>query len=411
MSSPLPVTPGASPSDTAPPSAPPSSGAGRVLVVDDEHAILRWVARALEPLGYELTTAERGDEALEVLSKRRFDAIVTDIHMPGLDGLGLLRVARTHDLDVPVILMTAAPTLETAISAVQHGAVRYLVKPFAADLLRAEVGRCVRLSRLGRLKRQALAAVGEDASGPGDLAGLLDSWIRLMEDRLWLAAQPIVATATGHTEAYEILLRSREPTLPHPGAVLRAAERLDRTEELGRQVRALSARLFDSAPPEALLFVNLHARDLADPELSDPSSPLARNAERVVLEVTERATLDGVSDLAARIRTLRSLGYRLAVDDLGAGYAGLTAFAALEPELVKLDMSLIRGIDASPVRQKVVRSMTKLCHEMGIRVVAEGIETKAELDIVVSHGCDLLQGYLLAKPGPPFPPATWPTPG
>jgi EAL domain-containing protein (putative c-di-GMP-specific phosphodiesterase class I) len=95
---------------------------------------------------------------------------------------------------------------------------------------------------------------------------------------------------------------------------------------------------------------------------------------------------------------LRRLGYRLAVDDLGAGYAGLTSFAALNPHVVKLDMSLVRGADHEPVKQRVIASMTSLCKEFGIMVVAEGIETTAERDTVIALGCDLVQGFLLGRP-------------
>ena len=100
---------------------------------------------------------------------------------------------------------------------------------------------------------------------------------------------------------------------------------------------------------------------------------------------------------------LRALGYRIAIDDLGAGYAGLTSFAQLEPEVVKVDMSLVRGIDRSPVKQKLVRSIIALCTELGIQLVAEGIETPAERDALIALGGDLCQGYLFAKPGRGFP--------
>ena len=91
------------------------------------------------------------------------------------------------------------------------------------------------------------------------------------------------------------------------------------------------------------------------------------------------------------------------VDDLGAGYAGLTSFAQLEPEVVKLDMSLVRGVHAQPTKQTLVRTMIAMCHELGMQVVAEGIETPQERDAIVEAGCDLLQGYFFARPGPAFP--------
>src|SRR6185312_10851529 len=94
-------------------------------------------------------------------------------------------------------------------------------------------------------------------------------------------------------------------------------------------------------------------------------------------------------------------------DALGAGYAGLTSFTLLEPEVVKLDMELVRGIDSHRTKRSIVTSMVTLCHDMGATVVAEGVETPAERDALVDLGCDLLQGYLLAKPAPPFPEFAW----
>jgi EAL domain-containing protein (putative c-di-GMP-specific phosphodiesterase class I) len=155
------------------------------------------------------------------------------------------------------------------------------------------------------------------------------------------------------------------------------------------------------------LFVNLHTRDLLDDMLFSPHTPLGRMADRVVLEITERAALDDVRDAASRVASLRKLGFRIAIDDLGAGYAGLTSFANLEPEIAKLDMSIVRDVDKVPKRRKIIESMSRLCKEMDILVVAEGVETIPERDVLVECGCDLLQGYLFAKPGKAFPEPRW----
>jgi EAL domain-containing protein (putative c-di-GMP-specific phosphodiesterase class I) len=127
----------------------------------------------------------------------------------------------------------------------------------------------------------------------------------------------------------------------------------------------------------------------------------------VVLEITERSSLDTVADLRSKVARLREMGFRIAVDDLGAGYAGLTSFALLEPEIVKLDMTLIRGVHQSRTRQKLIRSMTALCKDMGMLVVGEGVETLEERETLRELGCDLLQGYLFAKPGAAFPDVNW----
>ena len=147
------------------------------------------------------------------------------------------------------------------------------------------------------------------------------------------------------------------------------------------------------------MFVNLHAADLGDESLYAPSSPLSAHASFVVLEITERTSLHRVTDVRNCVTKLRALGFRIAVDDLGAGYAGLSSFSQLEPDVAKLDLSLVRGIDASSRKASIVRSMLSVCQrELGTYVVCEGVETEAERDTLTSLGADLLQGYLFARP-------------
>ncbi|MCP5157694.1 MAG: EAL domain-containing protein, partial [Ectothiorhodospiraceae bacterium] len=134
---------------------------------------------------------------------------------------------------------------------------------------------------------------------------------------------------------------------------------------------------------------------------------LSKQAHRVVFEITERASLDDVPDASSRVAALRKLGFRIAIDDLGAGYAGLASFAQLEPDVVKYDMSLIRDVHQSPTKQKVLESMTRLFAELDLLVISEGVETPEERDTLTALGCDLLQGYQFARPGPAFPPVAW----
>lgn len=203
------------------------------------------------------------------------------------------------------------------------------------------------------------------------------------------------------TFAYEALVRSGESTIPHPDALFDAADRLDRTIEIGRRVRAACGELGE-VRGGALLFVNLHTHDLADEELYDPDAPLTAMASNVVLEITERAQLESVSDVQRRIARLRELGFRIAIDDIGAGYAGLTSFASLEPDVMKLDRGLVQDIDKSKTKLKLVGAMVRACQDLGVDALGEGVETAAERDALLELGCDLFQGYLFARPALPF---------
>jgi EAL domain-containing protein (putative c-di-GMP-specific phosphodiesterase class I) len=320
--------------------------------------------------------------------------VVSDIAMPDLGGMALLQHVRERDIDLPVILLTGDPALPTALQALEYGAFRYLVKPVSLEVLEDAVLRAARLHSLARLKRQALQLLGDHLGDPETLDGRLAEGMRT----LWLAYQPIVRSEGGGLFAYEAFVRCREDSLAAPYSFFSAAERLGRLADLGRAVRGAAAARMGELPADVLMFINVHPRELDDEQLYAPDSPLAAFANRVVLEITERAPLDGVRDLTERMQRLRDLGFRLAVDDLGAGYAGLATFSQLQPEIVKLDMSLVRRVDESPTKLAVIRSMRQLCADLGILVVAEGVESAAERDALVAAGCPLLQGYLYGRP-------------
>jgi EAL domain-containing protein (putative c-di-GMP-specific phosphodiesterase class I) len=361
--------------------------------------------RMLRGAGYLVEPFVSARAAIKRVSAGGVHVVVSDISMPEMTGVELLRTIRAHDADLPVVLVTGLPAIDSATDAVEYGAFKYIVKPFDEDVLRSAVERARKLYRLARMKREALKLLGANAVS-SDRAGLEASFDSALES-LWMAFQPILRASDHSVFGYEALLRTEEPTLIRPDLVVDAAERLNVLPRLGRKARALAAAAMSAADPSTALFINLHPLDLADESLFDVTSPLTPMASRVILEVTERSAIDQIDGVERRVSQLRERGFRIAVDDLGAGYAGLSSFALLEPEIVKLDISLLRDIDKSAVKQKLVASMTTLCKDMGFLVVAEGIETTAERDCVVSLGCDLLQGFLFARPGRPFPTASW----
>jgi EAL domain-containing protein (putative c-di-GMP-specific phosphodiesterase class I) len=370
---------------------------GRVLVVDDDPDILIFVREVLTHSGFEVHTAGDGRHAVDRVAQGAFDAVVSDIRMPGMDGLELLRTVRRHRPDLPVILMTATPDVGTAMEACEFGALRYLLKPLSPPAVEAAVREGVRLHRMARLSRAALANVkAAQQEADRSLGHALERALATAH----MAFQPIVHASTRAVFGYEALVRNDDPTLSEPGRLFNAAVQLDRLPVLSRAIRSRIAHGWPWTEAQSTLFVNVHPLDLADPALYAPDQPLSPHAGSVVLELTERAPLEASPELRAQIKDLRAMGYRLAVDDLGAGYAGLNSFVILEPDVVKLDQTLVRGLDAEPVRRSLIRSMITLCEELRITVVAEGVETQAELDVLVDLGCDLVQGYLLGRPAP-----------
>jgi len=371
---------------------------GSVLVVDDDRDVRFVVASGLRQAGFEVGEAETAEAALGRLAEGHTEAVISDISMPGLSGVEMLRSMRARDLEIPVVFLTGRPSLESAIEAVEGGALRYLKKPASAAEIAETMDEAVRLGRLARWRREALALTRPRSQFVGDRASMEMAFEEALEG-LWLAAQPIVRAKDGVVFGMELLARSISTRFTSVNMLVETAEKLDRVAAFGRRVRQLAAKV--DVPPEQAVFVNLHSLELDDEELYSEQNPLCHLGSKVVLEVTERQSIDQVKDLKEKIKLLRAMGFWIAVDDMGAGYAGLNSFAALQPDLVKLDMSIVRGIDQDPYRRTLVRSMTAMCRDFGIPLVAEGVETEEEKAVLVELGCDYLQGFLCGAPKAP----------
>ena len=370
-----------------------------ILVVDDDEEFMRACVRVLEAWGYLVSRATSSESALQMAGEQSFDAILTDINLPGASGLDVLRVVRSRDRDVPVILMTGGPELETARLAVEWGAQSYLIKPLAMPQLKEVLERSIRGYHLARRQRQILAVSDRLAR---ETEVLREQFGRSL-DSLWMAFQPIVSYSQKTVVAYEALMRSTDPTLNLPVDILSVAESLGEVHTLGHKTRGLIAEVMQHHPDVPGVFINLHVLDLLDEQLYAPDNPLRAFASHIHFEITERMAIEKIPDTHDRIERLRKLGYKIAVDDLGEGYSGLNSFADLEPDAVKLDMSLIRGIERTPTKRRMVRALATLCRELGTPLVAEGVETQAELDVLIDLGADWLQGFLFARPDYPFP--------
>jgi len=258
---------------------------GRVLLVDDEESLVRAISRALVKSGYEVTTAPDGLQATLRLDEGSYDLVMSDIAMPGMGGIELLHVVRQRDLDVPVILMTGSPTVDTATKAIQLGVLGYLVKPFPMPEVIAAADRAIQMNRLARIKREAFEYLNRTGDWIGDRAGLEVNFASAMET-MWMAYQPIVCWSAREVFAYEALVRPIHPAIPHPGALIGAAEKLGQLHRLGRRLRDMVAEGVAPASEVRQVFVNIHGYDLQDDSLLSPSSPLSLIASRVVLEIT-----------------------------------------------------------------------------------------------------------------------------
>lgn len=378
-----------------------NGSAPHVLLVDDDDGVRRVFGRVLSRAGFQISEAADGATALTMLARQSFDVVLSDIAMPGLTGMQLLQAVRERGHPVQVVLATGNPTLETAMRAGALGVVHYLTKPVEHTVLVEVIRKAAELQQLLPPVPLPRSSADPGQSSSRHRAVLTAALTRALAE-LRLYFQPVVSMANRCVWGYEALLRSCEPAVPTPDAVLGAAETLSQLAPLGRRVRELAAAAAASLPASSRLLVNIHPLDLVDPDLLDARAPLSEHAARVILEVTERASLQDPGAVERALFTLRTLGYGVAVDDLGAGYAGLLSLLHLRPDVVKLDMQLIRDVHQDSRRQKLVRMVLTGCRELAVDVIVEGVETRQERDALMSLGCDLMQGYFFGHPHPEF---------
>ena len=380
---------------------PAADARRRVLVIDDEPAVLRALGLLLEKKGFSVSTARSAREAMALVEKTKFDVILTDIIMPEVSGVELLRQLRRHDLDVPVILMTAGPTLDTALEAIAYGAQQYLLKPVEPDELVVALGRAAAIGELGRMQRLALAGTREGALPHGDRATLEEVLTRAFET-ISVVFQPIVSLRRQRVVGYEALMRCDETLFSAYGQLLAAADRVGWRGALEQTIYQRIGRACSDLPDDALLFVNIHPHDASDGLLVGSKAPLEPIARQVVLEVSEHVAGAELDALAKSAPKLRGAGYRLAVDDLGTGPAGLAAFHVLSPEFAKLDRTMFADLDSDSARARMARAMYALCRELDVPLIAEGVETARERDALAALGADLAQGNVIGKPSREF---------
>jgi EAL domain-containing protein (putative c-di-GMP-specific phosphodiesterase class I) len=217
---------------------------------------------------------------------------------------------------------------------------------------------------------------------------------------LAFAYQPIVDLAARSIYAHEALVRG--PDGESARSVLSQVTDANRYR-FDQTCRVEAIRGAAELGMQELLSINFLPNAVYRPEACIRSTFEAARRyqfpiERIIFEVTEGEQVEDRPHLVNIFREYRRFGFLTAIDDFGAGYAGLGLLAQYQPDIVKIDMDLVRGIDASRPRQAIVKGIVAICAELGVRVLAEGIETAAERDFLRGAGIDLMQGFLFCKP-------------
>jgi len=226
----------------------------------------------------------------------------------------------------------------------------------------------------------------------------------LRDRAVYVDYHPIVVTDTQEIFGYEALARGVMRSLRSPEVMFDVAAEADLVWELSRLCRSRAIEGIETRlQPNELLFLNVDPHDFSDPAFNEDE---VKYPERVVIEITERTAIKDYPKFRERLRIFRERGFRFAVDDAGSGYAGLGSIANLEPDFIKLDISLINAIDTNFIKQNLVETMVKFANDHGAMVIAEGVERAEEFKTVKDLGVHLVQGFFLHRPlHLPLPPA------
>jgi EAL domain-containing protein (putative c-di-GMP-specific phosphodiesterase class I) len=392
-----------------------SGAEATVVIVDDDDGNVRLLEQVVSlaglarPVGF---TDPR--KALSYCSSSLPDLIVVDLHMPGFDGFAVIeelqRMVPTGGF-LPIAVLTGDETQAAKSRALSAGAKDFITKPFDP----AEV--VLRLHNLLETRRLYTELERHNAELQRTLDAHVENEQRIAADRdrrrhrveaalrpgaSVMAFQPIVNIHTGQTVGAEALTRFNIEPIRSPDQWF--AEAADVGLGIHLEIAAVDAALaeLDRLPENVFLALNVSPGTATTAGLH---ASLARSpADRLVLELTEHTPVDDYDDLLAGIEPLRQRGIRIAVDDTGAGYAGLHRILRLRPHILKLDTTLTRGINVDPVRRALATALVSFASEIGASIIAEGIEAEAELKTLRQIGITLAQGYHLGVPGPlPLP--------
>ncbi len=345
-----------------------------------------------------------GDAVLVAVAERMRAAVGDDGFVGRLGGDEFAAVMHGRDPEAMArdVLARLSPDVAGAPSLKISGGMALVPRDGVdADALLRAVDVALRVAkRSGR--RQLSVYEGESFSdlGPG---GARETLERLISgDGLTVVVQPIVAVPEGTPHAFEALARFQTRGTSSPLHWFALADEFGVRDRLELACLRAALRTFDGRPPGTRLSVNLSGPLLLDPRvhvLLAEVEPL----DGLIIEVTENSLLEDTPGMHTEISRLLAHGIRFAVDDMGAGYSGLRQITTVRPAYLKLDRSLISSIDTDPDRGALVSAMLGYAHQTGGHLVAEGVETAAELETLLSLGVTLVQGYYLARPGWPWP--------
>ncbi|MBN3949451.1 MAG: EAL domain-containing response regulator [Nostoc sp. NMS7] len=385
----------------------------KILIIEDEEAVRENLLDMLEAEDFETLAAADGRIGLHLAISEVPDLILCDLMMPEIDGHGVLRALRQEPstATIPFIFLTAKSAKSDFRQAMDMGADDYITKPFTrAELLSAIMNR---LEKHATLKRYL---------SPQTVINNLSRQMPLLEISLHRAIkqhnfqefeiyyQPIVDINSGKIVAVESLLRWESPELGmiYPTEFIPLAESTGLIVAIGKWVLKRVCQQIkswrDAGIYSFVVAVNLSVMEFNQPDLIQKIVNLIAindlEPHYLEIELTESMIMQDVNGAIATMNKLQSLGVKIALDDFGTRYNSLINLITLPINTLKIDRSFIDNVANDPQKSAITQALIQMAHNLNLDVVAEGVETEAELAFLRQHNCNYMQGFLFSRPLP-----------
>jgi EAL domain-containing protein (putative c-di-GMP-specific phosphodiesterase class I)/CheY-like chemotaxis protein len=391
--------------------APPKSSRGshgpiRILVADDEPEVREALADLIneEPTLQLVGVAGDADEAIQLADAARPDVVVLDVAMPKGGGPKAAREIRIRHPGTRLLALSAHEDGASVRAMLGEGAEGYLVKGSSVEDILEAIHRSAQgqASLSAEITTDVVTALGEHLMRERAASRRWELWRSLIqrtidEGSLVVLFQPIVHLKTRRVAGFEAVSRfTLEPDRPTETWFAEAAA-VGLVKELELTTARAALTSMDQLPPDTYLSINLSPETASSSEFRDLLIEV--DHDRLVVEMTEHTPVEDYPKLNTAVHELRWRGLRLAIDDVGAGFASLRHILELSPDFIKLDVTLTRDIDREEPRRSLAGALTTFAKAIGSEIVAEGIQTEGELAVLQSLDVTFGQGYHLGAPG------------
>ena len=381
-----------------------------ILVVEDESGIREVLREFLSGL-YRCTAVDSAEAALALISKQRFDLVLSDISMQRMSGLDMVPQIRMVAPQTMVVMISGLQTIECAIAAMRVGVFDYITKPFDLSEVEEAVCRALEHGRLLETKQLHEESLRELVKQRNEEEELESGLRRAVEQAEFVVHyQTQVDLESGEIVGTEALVRWQHPQfgLLPPVDFISLAEKSGLIVDIGAAVMraaAVQTRQWQvAAGCDFHVSVNVSARQLQEEDFVSRLFEILAESEldpaSLELELTETSIVENSESIAKALTDIRSMGIKIAIDDFGTGYSSLSYLGRLPIDTVKLDRSFVSGVTTHPDHAALVMAIVNLAHNLRLRVIAEGVETEAQLNFLRLLRCDQGQGYFFGRPTP-----------